>query len=148
MSEATVTVRLSQRQDYQFDNHFGAGIADLLADEPPPLGAGAGPSPMQLLCAAVGNCLAASLLFALRKYKQNPEPIACEVNAETGRNEQKRLRVASMAAKLTLGVPAASLAHLDRVLATFEDFCTVTGSVKAGFPVTVTVFDSLGAQLK
>lgn len=148
MSEAPISIRLTQRQDYQFDTHFGGTIADLRADEPPPLGAGSGPSPMQLLCAAVGNCLAASLLFALRKFKQSPEPIACEVSAETGRNAQNRLRVASMTVRLTLGVPGSSLAHLDRVLATFEDFCTVTGSVKAGFPVEVAVFDSLGRALK
>jgi predicted phosphoribosyltransferase len=45
-------------------------------------------------------------------------------------------------------VPAASLEHLDRVLATFEEFCTVTASVRAAIPVSVAVFDSLGAQLK
>jgi uncharacterized OsmC-like protein len=148
MSEAPVSVRLTQRHDYQVDNHFGAGIADLLADEPPPLGSGAGPSPMQLLCAAVGNCLTASLLFSLRKFKQQPEPITCEVTAEVGRNAEKRLRVASMAVRLTLGVPAATVEHLDRALASFEDFCTVTGSVRAAFPVAVSVFDSLGVQLK
>ena len=49
---------------------------------------------------------------------------------------------------LTLGVPAASLAHLDRVLAQFESFCTVTESIRQGFPVTVQVFDSTGAALK
>jgi len=148
MSEETVSMRLTQRSDYQFDNHFGAGIADLRADEPPPLGTGAGPSPLQLLCAAVGNCLAASLLFSLRKYKQAPEPITCEVTAQTGRNEQKRLRVAAMTVRLTLGAPASALQHLDRALASFEDFCTVTGSVRAGFPVAVSVFDAQGRQLK
>lgn len=148
MSEAPVTIRLAQRRDYQFDNTFGGAVPGLTTDEPPPLGAGEGPSPMQLLGAAVGNCLAASLLFALRKFKQSPDPIGCEVTAETGRNAQNRLRVSAMTVKLTLGVPAASLAHLDRVLATFEDFCTVTGSVKGAFPVTVTVFDALGQQLK
>lgn len=148
MSEAPVSMRIVQRQDYQFDNHFEGAIAPLLADEPPPLGQGAGPSPLQLLCAAVGNCLAASLLFALRKYRQAPEPISAEVSAETGRNEQKRLRVASMAVRLTLGVPAANVQHLDRALASFEDYCTVTGSVRAGFPVSVSVYDSAGVQLK
>jgi len=148
MSDPPVTVRLNQRQDYQFDNHFGPGIADLLADEPAPLGQGSGPSPMQLLCAAVGNCLSASLLFALRKYRQKPEPIACEVTAQEGRNAEKRLRVLGMSAKLTLGAPVSSIEHLDRALATFEDFCTVTASVRASIPVTVTVFDSTGTQLK
>jgi uncharacterized OsmC-like protein len=148
MSDSPVTVRLSQRHDYQFDTEFGPGIPPVMADEPPPLGQGAGPSPMHLLCAAVGNCLSASLLFSLRKYKQQPEPIACEVAANVGRNAENRLRVLGMDVRLSLGVPAAGIEHLQRVLDTFEDFCTVTASVRAGFPVQVTVVDSLGAKLK
>ena len=35
-----------------------------------------------------------------------------------------------------------------RVLASFEDFCTVTASVRAAIPVTVEVFDAHGARLK
>jgi hypothetical protein len=34
------------------------------------------------------------------------------------------------------------------VLATFEDYCTVTESIRQGFPVQVSLFDSHGAQLK
>ncbi len=120
----------------------------LQADEGPPLGGGAGPTPVQLLAAAVGNCLSASLLFALRKFKQAPEPIACAVDAQVGRNADGRLRVLGLDVRLTLGVPAAQLEHLDRVLATFEAYCTVTQSVNAAIPVTLSVFDSLGAQLK
>jgi len=148
MTEPLVTVRLNQRHDYQFDNRFGGDVPLLLADEPPPLGQGAGPSPVQLLCAAVGNCLTASLLFSLRKYKAQPEPLACEVEAEVGRSADKRLRVLAMTARLTLGVPAEAVEHLERVLGSFEDFCTVTGSVRAAIPVTVQVFDAHGAQLK
>lgn len=51
-------------------------------------------------------------------------------------------------ARITLGVPAAQLEHLDRALAQFEEFCTVTQSVRQGIPVDVSVFDSAGAQLK
>ena len=148
MSESQVTVRLSQRHDYQFDNQFGDGVPVLLTDEPPPLGQGAGPSPVQLLAAAVGNCLSDSLLFALRKFKQAPEPLHTEVTAEVGRNAENRLRVLGMRATLTLGVPAAALEHLDRVLASFEQYCTVTQSVAQGFPVEVQVFDATGARLK
>lgn len=148
MSESLVTVHLTQRQDYQFDNQFGDAVPTLLTDEPTPLGQGAGPSPMQLLCAAVGNCLSASLLFSVRKYQEEPGAIACEVQAEVGRNADKRLRVRAMTARLTLGVPAAAIGHIDRVLASFEDFCTVTGSVRAAFPVSVQVFDAQGVKLK
>lgn len=143
----TVTVQLHQQQDYQFRIAFGGDAPDVLGDEPAPLGQGQGPSPVQLLAAAVGNCLSDSLLFALRKFKQAPEPIACEVHAEVGRNAEGRVRVLGMQAVLTLGVPAASLEHLDRVLATFEGYCTVTQSVRQGIPVQVTVRDADGQWL-
>ena len=148
MSESLVHVQLVQRQDYQFDIQFGAGIPPVMGDEPAPLGAGLGPSPVQLLAAAVGNCLSDSLLFALRKFKQAPEPITCDVHANVGRNAEGRMRVLGIKAVLTLGVPAGSLEHLDRVLAQFESFCTVTQSVGQGIDIGVEVFDSLGARLK
>ncbi len=147
MTAANETVHLTQVQDYQFDVDFGTPGPALRADEPPPLGQGLGPSPVQLLSAAVGNCLSASLLFALRKFKQTPEPLSCAMQAEVGRNAEGRLRVLGLTAKLTLGVPAASIEHLDRVLGGFEAYCTVTQSVSAAIPVTVEVFDSLGTRL-
>ncbi|MCZ2406030.1 MAG: OsmC family protein [Burkholderiales bacterium] len=148
MSESNVRITLRQRQDYSFDVDFGPGIPVLLADEPAPLGTGQGPSPVQLLAAAVGNCLSDSLLFALRKFKQAPEPLQCSVEAAVGRNEQKRLRVLKMTAALHLGVPAAALEHLDRVLETFEAYCTVTQSVGQGIPIELQVYDSTGQRLK
>lgn len=148
MSDAPQTVQLTQAADYQFDIDYGGGLPLLRADEPPPLGAGGGPTPVQLLASAVGNCLSASLLFALRKFKQQPEPIGCQVSAEVGRNADGRLRVLALTARLTLGVPAASLTPLQRMLDTFESYCTVTQSVSACIPVEVQVFDALGAQLK
>jgi len=148
MSGSNETVHLVQRQDYQFEMQFGGAAPNWLADEPPPLGQGAGPSPVQLLAAAVGNCLSDSLLFALRKFKQAPEPIRCDVAADVGRNAENRLRVLGMRVQLTLGVPADRLQHLDRALSQFESFCTVTQSVGAGIPITVQVVDSAGVALK
>jgi len=148
MTEKTVTVRLQQVQDFQFDIEFGATVPSLRGDETPPLGQGTGPSPVQLLTAAVGNCLSDSLLFALRKFKQHPEPIQTEVTAEVGRNADGRLRVLAMRATLTLGVPAEQMDHLERVLGSFEDYCTVTQSVGQGIPITVQVLDSQGGVLK
>jgi uncharacterized OsmC-like protein len=148
MSQPPVSVRLTQQQDYQFAVQFAPQMPLLHTDEPAPLGQGTGPSPVELLAAAVGNCLSDSLLFALRKYKQKPEPIVCEVQAEVARNEQGRMRVQAMYATLHLGVPAAELEHLERVLVSFESYCTVTQSVAQAFPVQVQVLDALGAQLK
>lgn len=143
----TVSVFLKQQVDYRFQIDFGNGVAHLLADEPPPLGKGEGPSPAQLMCAAVGNCLSDSLLFALRKFKQAPEPLQCEVQAEVGRNPEGRLRILGIHATIHLGVAAAGLQHLDRALAQFEEFCTVTQSVRQGLPVRVTVVDADGRGL-
>ncbi|PHM20276.1 MAG: peroxiredoxin [Curvibacter sp. PD_MW3] len=148
MSETKPRVLLRQQQDFQFEIDFGADVPKLIGDEHPPLGQGRGPTPVQLLAAAVGNCLSDSLLFALRKFKQAPEPISCEVTADIGRNAQNRLRVLGLDVVLTLGVPAAKLEHLDRVLGQFEDFCTVASSVSQGVPVRIAVRDADGQQLK
>ena len=148
MSDTSIQVTLRQRQDYRFDVQFGGDAPVITTDEPAPLGTGLGPSPVQLLAAAVGNCLSDSLLFALRKFKQAPEPIGCTVQADIGRNADNRLRVLRITAVLTLGVPAARLEHLDRVLETFEQYCTVTQSVGQGIAIETQVFDATGARLK
>jgi uncharacterized OsmC-like protein len=148
MSDTLVQVSLVQQHDYRFDINFGGDIPLLTGDEPAPLGTGLGPAPVQLLSAAVGNCLSDSLLFALRKFKQAPEPMRCDITSQVGRNPEGRLRVLAMTAQLTLGVPAASLQHLDRVLEQFEAFCTVTQSVGQGIPITIEISDSTGQRLK
>jgi uncharacterized OsmC-like protein len=148
MSEKTITVELHQRSRYQFDIEFNEGMPKLMSDEPAPLGEGKGPSPVQLLAAAVGNCLSDSLFFALSKFKQSPEPIHTVVHAEIGRNPEGRVRVLGIEAKLHLGVEAHQLANLDRVLDQFEAFCTVTQSVGQGIPIHTRVLDVKGLILK
>ena len=148
MAQGITHVTLTQQQDYQFRIEFEGNMPALISDEPAPLGGGTGPSPVQMLSAAVGNCLSDSLLFALRKFKQEPDPIRAEVTSEVGRNADGRMRVLNMTAALHLGVPAAQLEHLDRVLSQFEAFCTVTQSVGQGIAITVRVCDATGAQLK
>jgi len=147
MSEKMISIELHQRSDYQFDIQFGAAVPDLLCDEPEPLGQGLGPSPVQLLAAAVGNCLSDSFLFACRKYKQSPEPLRTVVTAVVGRNDQGRQRVLGMSAQIHLGVAANQVAHLARVLQQYEAFCTVTQSVGLGIPVNTQVIDAGGEVL-
>jgi len=139
---------LEQQEDYAFLIRFDQDIPPLLTDEPPPLGRDAGPNPSRLLAASVANCLSASLLFALRKFKNNPGPIVTVVTAHMERNEAKRLRVGSVDVMIQVDSPADSLEHLDRVLDQFEDFCVVTQSVRSGFPVHVSVRDGTGKLLK
>ena len=137
MAEGIITVTLRQQQDYQFNVEFGAEVPVLVCDEAAPLGKGQGPSPVQMLAASVGNCLSDSLLFALRKFKQSPEPLSCTVSAEVGRNAEGRMRVLRMRAELKVGVPGGQLQHLDRVLDQFESYCTVTQSVGQGISIAV-----------
>ena len=142
------SVTLIQRLGYQFEHHYAQDIPVLLSDEPPPFGTGLGPDPVELLASAVGNCLSASLWFACQKYKDDPSPLRTEVKATVGRNERGRNRVQGLAVDLHLGRPAAELAHLQRVLDSFEDFCTVTQSVAPAIPVSLRVLDSAGVVVK
>jgi uncharacterized OsmC-like protein len=147
MSEK-VCITVTRQERYRFLVDFGAGIAEAVGDEPPPLGEGAGPSPSQLLAAAVANCLSSSLVFATNKFKEDPGPLATQVTCEIGRNDRNRLRILGMHVEMTLGAAPESLTHLERALAQFEDFCTVSQSVRAGIPFTVTVKGPDGRVLK
>jgi organic hydroperoxide reductase OsmC/OhrA len=144
----SVKIELAQETGYRFAIRFGENMPLAHSDLGPPLGAGGGPSPEHLLAAAVGSCLASSLLFSLKKFGQSPEPIGAVAVATEGRNENNRLRVQAIEVTLRLGVPAAKLENLERVLASFEDFCTVTASVRGAIPVRVEVLDSEGKKLK
>ena len=143
-----ISVTVTRQDKYKFLVDFGPDIAKTVADEPAPLGDGAGPSPTQLLAAAVANCLSSSLLFAHGKFKEDPGRLTTTVTCEVGRNDRNRLRITGMKVTITLGVAAESLGHLDRALAQFEDFCTVSQSVRTGIPYTMTVKSPDGRVLK
>ena len=142
------SVTITRQSGYQFLVDFGETLPHLLADEPAPLGHGTGPAPDHLLLAAVANCLSASLLFALQKFKQDPGALIATATPEMGRNENKRLRIQRIHVQLELGKTAAELEHLDRVLAQFEEFCTVSMSVRQGIAIDLQVRDGAGAVLK
>lgn len=142
------SITVEQESDYVFRIHFDDTAApDLLTDEPEPLGGGSGPNPSRMLVAAVANCMSASLLFALRKFKNQPGKLVTRAVATLGRNEQGRLRVARVDARIELPEAAASYHGLDRILAQFEQFCVVTESVRHGVEVAVTVADASGVVL-
>jgi len=147
MDEATA-VELELRDAYRFAVQFGPhGAGALLTDLSPPLGTGAGPDSEQLLVAAVANCLSSSLLFSLRKFRNEAVPIRTAAAATLSRNAAGRLRVSGIEVDIRLGVPASAIRQLDRALAQYEDFCVVTQSVRAAIPVDVRVHDGGGALL-
>jgi len=94
------------------------------------------------------RCLSASFLFASAKFKEDPGRLTTTATCRTGRNENNRLRVTGIEVGIKLGVEPGSLGHLERALAQFEDFCTVSQSVRAGIPFTVTVRGPDGRVLK
>ncbi|MEQ1690891.1 MAG: OsmC family protein [Gemmatimonas sp.] len=143
-----MSITVTQQKDYQFLVDFGESIPSMLADEPAPLGAGSGPSPTQMLLASVANCLTASLLFALRKFKQDAGGIRATASARVERNAEKRLRVQEITVTITLGKPGSEIEQVDRILSQFEAFCTVSQSVGLGIPIVVTVDDGAGVRLK
>jgi uncharacterized OsmC-like protein len=141
-------IELVQQSDYRFEARFdNPAVPMLVTDELAPLGADAGPSPNRLLAVAVANCLAASLLFAMRKFKNDPGVLRADATVQMVRNAQKRLRVGHIAVDLHLGKDAAGLVMLARIFAQFEEFCVVTQSVRQAFPVAVRVLDQTGAVL-
>jgi organic hydroperoxide reductase OsmC/OhrA len=146
--ETVGTVTLTLEGDLRFEVDFGlAGVPGLATDATPPLGQGRGPDSERLLLAAVGNCLSASLVFSLRKFRNEAVPIRTTVEGTLARNAQGRLRVHGIAVDIRLGLPAASLRMVERAVAQYEDFCTVTESVRAAIPVTARVYDSAGVLL-
>lgn len=142
------SITLRQIDGYRFVVDFGGLLPALNVDEAPPIGGGEGPHPEQLLIAGVANCLCASLMFALGKYKQDGQGIAAEAGFHLLRNAAGRLRIGGIDVAITLGAAAASMPRLDRVLAQFEQFCTVSESVQAGIPVTVSLTDGEGTALR
>jgi organic hydroperoxide reductase OsmC/OhrA len=145
VAEAGVRVELRQQADYRFAVDLGEPrLAPLITDEPPPLGQGAGPNPARLLAVAVANCLSASLLFALRKFGNEPGPLRAVAQAAMERNERGRLRIPRITVEIHLGVGWSELRHAKRALDQFEDYCVVTQSVRGGIDVPVRVLDRDG----
>lgn len=139
-----IRVTLQHEEGYRFSIDFeGSGLDAIHTDLPPPNGQGSGPDPEHLLLAALANCLAASLLHALR-VNRNPEAsgVRAEVSARPARNAEGRLRIPQVFVELQLPGHNDDYQGLDKVLAKFEDFCTVTQSVRKGIDVEVTVRDA------
>jgi uncharacterized OsmC-like protein len=114
---------------------------ELHMDEPPPLGRDVAPNPARVLAAAIGNCLCASFVFCARRSKAEVRGIRADVHVTMTRNEQKRLRIGRvdvhMRPRMHEGREGPDA--LASCLSVFEDFCTVTQSVRAGIDVHVAV---------
>lgn len=141
MSDAvsSFALQIEQIDGYQFRVRFDKPQhADLLLDEPAPLGKDTGPNPARILAAAIGDCLSASLTFCLAKAGIKLVGLRSEVHVEIVRNEHKRLRIGKVRVRLMPRTQEDGHALL-ACLGSFEDFCVVTQSVRQGLPVEVQV---------
>jgi organic hydroperoxide reductase OsmC/OhrA len=142
----TFDFQLKLLGNYRFEIDFG-DFGKILTDEPAPLGEGDGPNPARLLAASAANCLAASLIFAIRKFHEDPGQVSAHASVNIKR-EGRYWRVVHIDVALQLGQTAEAIPHLQRALDQFENFCVVTQSIRQGIPVDVKVMDQQGAVLK
>lgn len=142
-------VTITSVRGYEFVASFNdlPEAGPMFLDEPPPLGEGRGPGAAALLATAVGNCLAASLLFCLRKTRAQIGTVTANVAAHVERNDAGRFRIMRLDVELTPEVASQDAGRLARCQDLFEDFCIVTESVRRGIPVDVKVKELEGAVL-
>jgi uncharacterized OsmC-like protein len=132
-----LTVHVAQQDAYRFQISFDRPFTPIFADEPPPLGKDTGPNPARLLAGAIGNCLAASLVFCLGKKGVRVEHgLGARVEMQLVRTPERRLRIGPVKVVLQVpeGIPSAALEECREM---FEDFCTVTASVRRGIDIEV-----------
>ena len=134
-----VSVRLRRGFEFEADFRDLPEAASLQFDEPAPLGRGRAPNAAAVLGAAVGNCLAASFAFCLRKARIEPSELSANVTTHIIRNEQGRHRIGSIDVEIVPQFAETTATRTERCEALFEDFCTVTASVRRGIPVHVTL---------
>jgi uncharacterized OsmC-like protein len=140
VSEKTFSVRLTREDGYRLQVQPGReGAPSFVADETPPIGGGSGATPTELLGAAVGSCLTASLLFCLEKSRVPVDRVSTRVQGTVERNAEGRLRISGMTVSLDLDLGVEESRRAERCLELFEDFCTVKESVRQGIPIAVEV---------
>lgn len=141
MSPGPFRVDVRQKDHFKFDVTFDDERWEpVIVDEPEPLGTGEGPNAARLLAAAVGNCLAASLLLCLEKSRFTVRDLRAKVEGTIERNASGRFRISGMNVTVMPTVEGdADSPRFGRCLDIFEDFCIVTQSVRAGIDVDVRV---------
>ncbi|MCH8821821.1 OsmC family protein [Patescibacteria group bacterium] len=141
-------LRLERIDGYEFETTFDMeGVKLLILDEPKPLGKARGPNAARLLGAAVGNCLSASLLFCLEKFRVGVKSISTEVIGTIKRLEGGRMRVAKLEVDISIDTEGDEPKRIGKCLSKFEDYCVVTGSIRDGIDVQVSVKDKKSNQL-
>ncbi|NVM04850.1 MAG: OsmC family protein [Candidatus Helarchaeota archaeon] len=99
-----------------------------------------GPNPSRLLATAILGCLSASFIYCLKKREFVLDSYEAEAKLIGGRNEKGFLRVKEINVKLMPKSDNEDVQRrMEKCLKVFEQFCTVTQSVRAGIKVNVNV---------
>jgi len=140
MSERIIETKLWLIEGYKFDVNFDADyLPNLISDEPKPTGEGSGPNAPRLLAAAVGQCMSSSLIYCLKKARIPINNLETTVKTKLFKNEKGLTRIKSIDIQIMLEVNEEHKKRLNRCLTIFEDYCTVTQSIRNGIQVNIRV---------
>ncbi len=129
-----VYAELDQVDHYRFTVRFpGTPLEPRVVDESPPIGAGAGPDPVLQLATTIGHCMSSTLVNTMERSRIRITPVRTRVTVHLGRNARGRKRVTSMEVQIECApLDEADRARFDHGVEIFEDYCTVSGSVREG----------------
>jgi len=138
--EKDYAIKIKRLEGYRFEVDFGPEVrGKIVVDEDPPLGMNEGPDPSRLLAASIAHCTLSSLLFCMQKSKATINGLEAETRIRFGRDADRRLRIAGISIVANVSIPEGEKARLERCLPIFQDYCTVTQSVKKGIPITTEI---------
>jgi organic hydroperoxide reductase OsmC/OhrA len=140
MLSESVFTKLELLEGYRFRVEFDEeNVPSLVVDEMKPVGEGLGPNPSRLLSVAVGHCLSSSLLYCLSKAKVKVKKLETTVKTDIVRNKENYLRISGLDVQIHLEVNEEDKPRVPRCLDIFENYCTVTQSVRQGIDVKVNI---------
>lgn len=141
-TERRFAVKLTHQEGYRFSSQASEDGqphgTPFVSDEPDPVGEASGPATPSLLGAALGHCLSAALLEALRKSRLEVlgEETEALVVVKPNADGLPRIDHVDVTIRPLLVAPSP---RMQRCADIFENHCTVTSSVKAGLDVRVNV---------
>ena len=140
MPEKSIETKLLLIDGYKFNVNFDVDyLPNLVADEPKPIGEGSGPNAPRLLATAVGQCMSSSLIYCLKKARIPIKNLETTVKTNLFNNEKGLTRIRSINIQINLEINEKDKTRLQRCLTIFEDYCTVTQSIRQGIQVDVKV---------
>ena len=140
--ERRFTVNLKHESGFRFVSQASEdGVPhgkQYVSDEPDPVGEASGPATPALLGSAIGHCLSASLLEALRNAGVEVCGFETDVTAVVKPNEDGLPRIDRVDVLLRPSVGKKD-AGADICAGIFENHCTVSSSLKKGIDIRVQV---------